>query len=416
MTDESTMTVGAEAAETSGAEAAGARGAKASEAEASEAEAGGLSWVGQVTPADTRSIEAGLQELWRTAEAGEVGGPLVRAASMTLIVPVQDEAAADSLAPILEDLAGTHPSRVVLIILDEDESEPHARLSSHSGRPGDGESVRYWEEIRLVAPRRAIHQIMSAVSTLVLPSLPVQCWWPVEPSFDDDLYNHVAEIGDRIVLDSSGFAEPTRAIPLLSAGIEATHETVAFGDLSWTRLTPWRLLAAEFFDTPADQGLLDSVQKVRVEFATSLGGESAQALLFVGWLASRLGWEERRHQAAGGGGWRIELVDGVRPVQVEIVRAPTGRRDGQQLTEPGIRSITIEAVEQDRRVTYSIERVRDDEAKATRADGDRRERFERMPSQDELDILRDELGGFSTDRIYQESLAVVAKLFGAGSP
>ena len=377
------------------------------------AESGGLCWVSQVTPADTRAIEAGLHELWRLAEAGEVGVALVRAASMTLIVPVQNHAAADDLTETLDELAATHPCRFIVVLLDDSVAEPHARLASHSRRPGDGETARYWEEVRLVSPRRAIHQVMSAVSTLVLPSLPVQTWWPGEPAFDDDLYNHVVEISDRILVDSSGFAEPTRTLPLLSASVEAAHETVAYADLSWTRLTPWRLLAAEFFDAPADQDLLDSIQRVRLEFATSAGGESAQALLFVAWLASRLGWEARRRQPAGGGGWRIELVDGVRPVQVEVARAPGGaRRDGQATTEPGLRTILIEAAEGERHATYSIERYRDDEARTVKVDGVRLESVARLPSQVELDLLREELGGFSTDRIYKESLAVVASMFG----
>ncbi len=391
MTDESTMTV--------------------------NAESGGLCWVSPVTPADTRAIEAGLHELWRLAEAGEVGGTLVRAASMTLIVPVHDEAAADDLAETLNELAATHPARVILVLVDDGADQPYACLASHCRRPADGETVRYWDEIRLVSPRRAIHQVMSAVSTLVLPSLPVQTWWPGEPSFDDDLYNHVVEISDRILLDSSGFAEPTRTLPLLSTSIASAHETVAFADLSWTRLTPWRLLTAEFFDAPADQDLLDSLQRVRVEFATSAGGESAQALLFVGWLASRLGWEARRRHSAGAGGWRIELVDGVRPVQVEVARASGGsRRDGQPTTEPGLRTVLVEAAEDDRHATYSIERYRDDEARTVKVDGARLESLARLPSQRELDLLREELGGFATDRIYQESLAVVATLFGGDVP
>src|SRR5215210_4581732 len=96
------------------------------------ATSGGLCWVSQVTPADTRAIEAGLHELWRLAEAGEVGGALVRAASMTLIVPVQDHAAADDLAETLDDLVATHPSRVILVLLDDTADGPHARLASHS--------------------------------------------------------------------------------------------------------------------------------------------------------------------------------------------------------------------------------------------------------------------------------------------
>lgn len=391
MTDESTMTV--------------------------NAESGGLCWVSQVTPADTRVIEAGLHELWRLAEAGEVGGALVRAASMTLIVPVQDQAAADELTETLDELAATHPCRFIMVLLDDSAAEPRARLASHSRRPGEGEAARYWEEIRLIAPRKAIHQVMSAVSSLVLPSLPVQTWWPGEPSFDDDLYNHIVELSDRILLDSSGFAEPTRTLPLLSTSIDTAHETVAFGDLSWTRLTPWRLLTAEFFDAPADHDLLDSVQRVRVEFATSAGGESAQALLFVGWLASRLGWETKRRQPAGAGGWRIELVDGVRPVQVEVARAPGAtRRDGAAAIDAGLRTIVVEAAEGERQARYSIERYREDEARTVKVDSARLEGLARMPSQDELTLLREELVGFATDRIYQESLAVVAKLFGGEAP
>ena len=40
------------------------------------------------TTADSRAIEAGLHELWRLAEAGEIGGSLIRSASLTLLVPV----------------------------------------------------------------------------------------------------------------------------------------------------------------------------------------------------------------------------------------------------------------------------------------------------------------------------------------
>src|SRR5262249_34827455 len=51
-------------------------------------ESSGVSLASLETAAHGRAIEAGLHELWRQAEAGEVGGALIRAASLTLIVPV----------------------------------------------------------------------------------------------------------------------------------------------------------------------------------------------------------------------------------------------------------------------------------------------------------------------------------------
>jgi hypothetical protein len=43
------------------------------------------------------------------------------------------------------------------------------------------------------------------------------------------------------------------------------------------------------------------------------------------------------------------------------------------------------------------------------------EGYAHLPVQAEIELLREELGGFATDRIYQESLAVVTRLFGGTS-
>jgi glucose-6-phosphate dehydrogenase assembly protein OpcA len=254
--------------------------------------------VDEVTAVDTRAIEEGLTELWRMAGAGEVGGPIIRAASMTLIVPVDDEGQADALTELLDDLTWTHPCRAIVLMTDERVDEPRARLAGHPKRGTDGEAPRYWEEIRMVAPPGALHRVMSSVTTLLLPNVPVQAWWPREPALDGALYNQLLDVADRVVVDSSRFAHPTASLPGLAASMAAAHESIAFADLSWTRLTPWRTLTAEFFDAPSDQALLDSLQRVAVEYVPGAGGESAQALLFVGWLATRLGWEPRSRGVA----------------------------------------------------------------------------------------------------------------------
>src|SRR5919205_3343634 len=83
------------------------------------------------TTADSRAIEAGLHELWRLAEAGEIGGSLVRAASLTLLVPVASGQAADDLIGTIDQVTLTHPCRAILIVLDEAAGEPSAILCSH---------------------------------------------------------------------------------------------------------------------------------------------------------------------------------------------------------------------------------------------------------------------------------------------
>ena len=370
-------------------------------------ETGSFCLVSQVTAADVPAIEAGLNELWRLAEAGAVGGAIVRAASMSVLVPVRDDVEANTVADLLDGLADTHPSRALLLLADERIDEPRARLCSHCRRPGEGEPSRYWEEIRLVSSPGALHQVISLVQTLALPGLPIQTWWPGEPSFDGDLFNYVVDTSDRLVLDSSRFRDPTVALPQLAAAIRIANQSVAFADLSWTRLTPWRLLVAEFFDAPQDQAILDSIERVSIAYAPNVGGEASQALLLLGWLGSRLGWEPHTLTASGTGVWTFEVIDGVRPVRIEITPA-TGADPLPGATD--LRCVEIVAVEGQRQATYSVEQCGDNEGRTGREDGGRLERRAHLPFQDVAELLHEELGGFAPDRIYQESLDLVARL------
>jgi glucose-6-phosphate dehydrogenase assembly protein OpcA len=367
------------------------------------------------TAANSRAIEGALHDLWRQAEAGEIGGSLVRAASLTLIVPATSSQAAEDLIGIIDRVTMTHPCRAILIELSDSATEAKAFLTSHYRRPGEIDPARYWEEVHILAPTRGVHQAMSAASTIVLPGLPVQTWWPGVVPFDGDLYNHVVEISDRLLLNSARFRDPRAGLAELAAAIDIAHESVAFTDLSWSRISPWRVLTAELFDAPADQDLLDSIEKVVVEYSRSADGvESVEALLYIGWIASRLGWEPRAALEEAPGRWRFWLVDGVRPVEVRISRNDRPLEAGAPLI-PGLRSITIGAGEGDRHASYVVERVgAGDEARTMKHDGTELEGRAHLPYPEEVELLENELGGFTTDRIYVESLRIVTGLFQEG--
>lgn len=377
-------------------------------------ESSGVTLASLQTAAHGRAVEAGLHELWRQAEAGEIGG-LVRSASLSLLVPVVGNQSIDELVSVVDRVTLFHPCRAILVVVDDAASEPSALLTSHYRRPGNEEAARYWEEIRITTPSRLIHQAMSAASTVVLPGLPVQAWWPGPLALDGDLYDHAIEVSDRVLLDSVRFREPRTSLAALASAIDVAHESVAFGDLSWSRLNPWRVLTAEMFDAPSDQELLDSIERVMIEYSRSAGAnEIVQPLLYIGWLASRLGWEPRAALEEAPGNWRFWLVDGVRPVEVRITRNDRPPAPDLKPT-PGLRSVLIEAYENGRHASYLVERSgAGDEARTIKHDGTTLEGHAHLPRVDEGDLLQEELGGFSTDRIYVDSLAVVVGLFAEG--
>jgi glucose-6-phosphate dehydrogenase assembly protein OpcA len=61
-------------------------------------------------------------------------------------------------------------------------------------------------------------------------------------------------------------------------------------DLAWLRSTPWRERVAATFDPRDMRNLLSAISGVTVRYRPD---SEASALLFVGWLGSRLGWTVR---------------------------------------------------------------------------------------------------------------------------
>ena len=58
-------------------------------------------------------------------------------------------------------------------------------------------------------------------------------------------------------------------------------------DLAWLRSTPWRERVAAIFDPPMMRRSLGAIDKVVVRHR---GDSTAAAVLFCGWLSSRLNW------------------------------------------------------------------------------------------------------------------------------
>jgi glucose-6-phosphate dehydrogenase assembly protein OpcA len=68
-------------------------------------------------------------------------------------------------------------------------------------------------------------------------------------------------------------------------------------DLAWLRSTPWRERIAAAFDPPQARASLSAIESITVRHRED---SLAAAVLFCGWLTSRLGWKPGSlHQASG---------------------------------------------------------------------------------------------------------------------
>jgi glucose-6-phosphate dehydrogenase assembly protein OpcA len=226
-------------------------------------------------------IERELGQL-RMNDDGTLG---LRASVLNLIV-VTDEDSAESVTRSVSNIADRYPSRAIVLISDpEGETNLDFRLSAFCSVRGGGGAQVCAEQLTIHAEGPPAEHLESLAGPLLISDLPVFLWYPGPFSPSSPEFAGMASLADRIIIDSA--AEGDCVCLKEIAGLLEDPEAPAIGDLQWVMLSPWRALVAELFNPPERAGDLDKIRKVEVLHTPA--GE-CRALLFVGWLASKLGW------------------------------------------------------------------------------------------------------------------------------
>lgn len=298
----------------------------------------GLSWAGRSVPLD--GVEDELGRAWRVGHAasGDAGdGPLTVRASvlnLTAVTDGLDDAA--RIAGALEQLGARHPSRTVIAVLrhDDDSDALDARVKTNLlPLPGTGRQL-ILEQISLIAGRRAARGIPPVVDRLLNSELPNFLWWLGEPLLRESPCVTMLAIADRLIVDSTCFRDLARTWSDLTD--LANESSVAVSDCAWGQLGPWRELVAQFFDPPAHRVYLDTIARVSVTYEQDGAGRSgrAKALLLLGWLGSRLGWQLESAVPMDDAGCRVRFAAGDYRVEVALVaeRSGQGGHDARRVT------------------------------------------------------------------------------------
>jgi len=185
------------------------------------------------------------------------------------------------------------------------------------------------EYITLKGTSEALERVGGMVATLVIPELPRFLWWKATPDVTQGLFRSLIDSATCTIIDSSGFLEAD--IDLLKV-YDLLEQGTNVADLNWRRLAAWQELTAEAFDPPERRVALKEVDKVTLDYEK---GNPAQALMFLGWLASRLQWQPVSYTKEDNQDYDIShvkfLTTDNRPVHAELAGIPvvdTGDVDG----------------------------------------------------------------------------------------
>ena len=272
------------------------------------------------------AIESALRELLgersKANQHAENGG-LVPARVLNMVVFVESEHSGE-IADRLRGVGRYHASRTVVLSYESDRKELNARVSVASeGDRGPGELALLRETAIVEIGERHLDDLTTIVDPLVVSDLPTLLWSPHRhPAVADALL----ELAQATLIDSI-------EEPVWSAAIEracALSEQAYVVDLAWLRSTPWRERVAATFDPPRMRPELDSLQRLEIRHHPD---STVAAMLFAGWLASRLGWQLTRSRIEGDTGHDGALSAGARTqagarIELRLQAAPELRVPG----------------------------------------------------------------------------------------
>ncbi len=375
-----------------------------------------------------RAVAGHLASLWDTPPGFDDGGdPLVtekglphaRASVLNLIVTVVDDAAADRVVHTLTGLGVRHPSRAIVLVPEVASTGTplDARISTHCNDPSGGGDRVCYEEVVLTVRGEAAAHVAGIVGPLLIHDLPTHVWWPGDPPFNDPVFDQLIEMGDRVLFDSADFGDLLGGLRRLGS----LRRSSGVGDLSWERLAWWQELTAQFFDAPRFRRYLPNLSRLRIRYATGaaegpataddvapgVSSPMAQALLYAGWIATRLGWRRYRTiEPLANGAFRLRLEGKHEMVDLLVEPEATDAVPAGELLSVRLRSLGETGAAE-----FIIDRDGDDAMVATNADGmTALLRRVAMADSDEAELLASQLSMDVVDRVYEDALRAGAIL------
>jgi glucose-6-phosphate dehydrogenase assembly protein OpcA len=378
---------------------------------------------------DTRMVERELDRLWaevsarrnrnrkrRSSAESDVG--LMRASTLNLIVAVESPSDAVDAEAVISQLSELTPSRTVVLVRSPERADAPTltiKVAVHQHESSKGRPGVQFECITIGVKGEPSTSLASVASSLLVPELPIFLWWCGPSLPTAELFGELAEISDRIVVDTATLANRGRTLIELASLVQRSKAGPKATDFAWTRLMPWRQVIAQFFDPVDAQKSLDTIDEVVIFYERKTEAKNSgltSALLAAGWLSTRLGWQAPGELVRTHNGWRVTLRAGKAGRRREVILRlqPSDQAEDLCLSKLSLSAIAPAAG------FFSIERAGANTltTKSESEGGPAVSRAVYLHLQDTVALLEHELGQFGRDPVFEESLTFAAALVPEG--
>jgi glucose-6-phosphate dehydrogenase assembly protein OpcA len=268
------------------------------------------------------AIEAALRDL--LVRRYQQDRTFVPARVMNLVVVV-DRGFRGEVENRLARVGRYHPSRLVIAAVEPGRTQLDAlaTVASEDALHEPGHIAVGRERVEVDIGPQHLEHLDTIVDPLLVSDLTTMVWAPHGHAEGVDSLRRLADI---VLIDTQDEPDPRDAFER-AADLAGSAYVV---DLAWLRSTPWRERVAATFDPSPMRRALGSIETVTVRHRHD---SVAAALLFCGWLGSRLGWRPEALAQRG-----TQLTGHVRARRGEVVLTLTQ----QEMGSPGLGGVTIE--------------------------------------------------------------------------
>ncbi|MDA7678418.1 glucose-6-phosphate dehydrogenase assembly protein OpcA [Akkermansiaceae bacterium] len=256
-------------------------------------------------PVEVGAIDGELKKLWEADEAS------TNASLMNFLVYTEDPSRLQENSQTIQELTRENACRAVLIAMNRKATDVKVEswITAHCHLAHGKKSICS-EQVSFLLHGKSLGRLRNTVFAHLNSDLPLVFWWQGEFSelFEERLYRLL----DRLIFDSSDWADPKRGFRRLLKARSDTKGGMVTQDLSWTRSYYYRLAVARLFDDPMAHRAFPEIEKVRVKAQSK---HRIAALLMLAWVVTRSGWSVQYQET---GRVILESSEG-REVVVELI-------------------------------------------------------------------------------------------------
>jgi glucose-6-phosphate dehydrogenase assembly protein OpcA len=224
----------------------------------------------------------------------------------------------------LERVGRYHPSRLVLVAVESGRRKLSATVRiGTDDAPRAGAIAVGRERVELLIGDRHVPKLDTIVDPLLVSDLATMVW---APHGHDEAVDALRRLAQIVLIDSLDAPSVEAAL----ARADDLSEDTYVVDLAWLRSTPWRERVAASFDSLRRRPDLKKISGVTVRHRED---SLAAAVLFCGWLGSRLGWQPGELSQARG---HWSGFAHTRRQDIKLTLVPF------EMQPPGLAGVTIE--------------------------------------------------------------------------